>query len=123
MTVQAAANEELRRVPAGPREGRPTPEAAVGLLKRYFLNRADVVAILAPWDKPHAVRPGDLDALLLGHVARTRRPERGGLVRSSARDRRDARALSSGRIRTGARRHDAVVVHRLSGRWPRRRAG
>jgi hypothetical protein len=68
MTVQAAAKEELRRVPAGPHEGWPTPEAAVGLLARYFLNRADVVAILAPWDKPHAVRPGDLDALLLGHV-------------------------------------------------------
>lgn len=48
---------------------RPAGDAAVALFHRWFLNRTDVVAFRAPWDKPCPATGGDhLDALLLAHV-------------------------------------------------------
>jgi hypothetical protein len=48
---------------------RPSGDAAVALFRRWFLNRTDVVAFRAPWDKPCPAKGGDhLDPLLLAHV-------------------------------------------------------
>ena len=59
-----------------------TPELAaratvlLPLLRRYFLNRTDRVAILAPWGKPCPVEVvGSLDGLLLGHLLGDAAPE------------------------------------------------
>ncbi len=49
-------------------QARIDPERAVSLLKQRFLNREDVIAVLAPWGKPCPVKAVDIDAVLLGHV-------------------------------------------------------
>ena len=49
-------------------QARIDPERAVSLLKERFLNREDVIAVLAPWGKPCPVTATDIDAVLLGHV-------------------------------------------------------
>ena len=57
-------------------EGRPAVEDALRLFRARFLNRTDVVAVLAPWGKPCPVEGGDaLDALLAAHVAGAAAPE------------------------------------------------
>ena len=38
---------------------RPTAAAAVALFRKWFLNRTDVVAFLAPWAKPCPTAPVD----------------------------------------------------------------
>ena len=54
----------------------PTQDEALALLRRRFFNRADLVAILAPWGKPCPVEAnGTLDALLLGHLLGNEAPE------------------------------------------------
>ncbi|MCG3134343.1 MAG: hypothetical protein HMLKMBBP_01648 [Planctomycetes bacterium] len=48
---------------------RPSADLAIEVFRRWFLNRTDVVAIRAPWDKPCPVEGGDgLDALLRAHI-------------------------------------------------------
>jgi hypothetical protein len=47
----------------------PARDDALRLLRQRFLNRTDLVAILAPWGKPCPVEAnGALDELLLGHL-------------------------------------------------------
>jgi hypothetical protein len=47
----------------------PPPEDALRIFRERFLNRTDVVSILAPWGKPCPIMPnGTLDDLLLGHL-------------------------------------------------------
>ncbi len=54
----------------------PARDEAVRLLRERFLNRTDLVAILAPWGKPCPVEAnGTLDELLLGHVLGPEVPE------------------------------------------------
>jgi hypothetical protein len=54
----------------------PEREEALRLFKERFLNRTDLVAILAPWGKPCPVEAnGTLDDLLLGHLLGESAPE------------------------------------------------
>ncbi len=56
-------------MPSDPPPARPSPEAALALFRRWFLNRTDVVAFRAPWGKPQPVTGDDaLDGLLLAHL-------------------------------------------------------
>jgi len=58
------------------RRALPSREEALRVFKERFLNRTDLVAILAPWGKPHPVQAnGTLDALLLGHLFGDEVPE------------------------------------------------
>jgi len=54
----------------------PARDDALRLLRERFLNRTDLVAILAPWGKPCPVEAnGTLDDLLLGHLLGGEVPE------------------------------------------------
>src|SRR5207244_1915031 len=54
----------------------PARDDALRLLRERFLNRTDLVAILAPWGKPCPVEAnGTLDDLLLGHLLGGDAPE------------------------------------------------
>lgn len=54
----------------------PARDDALRLLRERFLNRTDLVAILAPWGKPCPVEAnGALDDLLLGHLLGDDAPE------------------------------------------------
>jgi P4 family phage/plasmid primase-like protien len=48
--------------------GPPDRDTALRLFRQRFLNRTDIVAILAPWGKPCPAAPKDLDALLAAHL-------------------------------------------------------
>ena len=54
----------------------PTGDEALKLLRTWFFNRTDRVAILAPWGKPCPVEAnGTLDDLLRGHLVGADAPE------------------------------------------------
>jgi replicative DNA helicase len=76
----------------------PVAELRCALLKRYFFNREDKVAVKAPWGKPCPVETnGSADALLLGHVLGNRAPAT--TVTLSA---RGEQQTSTGRFRVGS---------------------
>src|SRR5262249_28376586 len=51
------------------KDGKPDPQHAANLFRKYFFNRTDTVAFLAPWKKPcPAETNGNLEALLQAHV-------------------------------------------------------
>ncbi len=53
----------MSRCPAG-----IDPDQAVALLRARFLNREDILAVLAPWGKPCPVTSRDVVAVLRGHL-------------------------------------------------------
>ncbi len=76
----------------------PARDDALRLLRERFLNRTDLVAILAPWGKPCPVEAnGTLDELLLGHLLGADAPE--AKVRFA--NRRGSGAMK-GRFRVGS---------------------
>src|SRR5262249_33289281 len=85
----------IEQAPAG--AGAVEVEARVRLLRRVFLNREDLVAVLAGWGTPCPAEPGDLDALLRAHLLGPAAPA----ARVRYRLRGGGRA-ESGRFRVGA---------------------
>lgn len=76
----------------------PARDDALRLLRERFLNRTDLVAILAPWGKPCPVEAnGALDELLLGHLLGEDVPE----AKVKYANRRGAGAMK-GRFRVGS---------------------
>jgi hypothetical protein len=76
----------------------PARDDALRLLRERFLNRTDLVAILAPWGKPCPVEAnGVLDELLLGHLLGDAAPE----ARVKYVNRRGSGAMK-GRFRVGS---------------------
>src|SRR5262249_10920776 len=58
----ATANGQVRNFPA--------TATAVGLLRKYFLNRTDQLAFLPPWGKNACpMAPASLDGFLEAHIA------------------------------------------------------
>ena len=90
---------------------RPDAEEAIRLFRRWFLNRTDVVAIRAPWEKPCPVAGGDgLDPLLAAHVVGDEAPA----VPVRYENRRGVDYITSGAI------GDVTEVHVWTNRpiWP-----
>jgi hypothetical protein len=76
----------------------PARDDALRLLRERFLNRTDLVAILAPWGKPCPVEAnGALDDLLLGHLLGEGVPE----AKVKYANRRGSGAMK-GRFRVGS---------------------
>lgn len=76
----------------------PARDDALRLLRERFLNRTDLVAILAPWGKPCPVEAnGTLDDLLLGHLLGGDAPE----AKVKYANRRGSGAMK-GRFRVGS---------------------
>ncbi len=76
----------------------PARADALRLLRERFLNRTDLVAILAPWGKPCPVEAnGTLDDLLLGHILGGDAPE----AKVKYANRRGSGAMK-GRFRVGS---------------------
>lgn len=76
----------------------PARDDALRLLRERFLNRTDLVAILAPWGKPCPVEAnGALDDLLLGHLLGDAVPE----AKVKYANRRGSGAMK-GRFRVGS---------------------
>jgi hypothetical protein len=77
---------------------RPARDEALRAFRERFLNRTDLVAILAPWGKPCPVEAnGTLDELLLGHLLGDEAPE----AKVKYANRRGSGAMK-GRFRVGS---------------------
>lgn len=68
LETQAAGppRREALRITEG--TGRPAASRALYLFRQFFLNREDVVAVLAPWKQAAPATPKELDAVLLSHL-------------------------------------------------------
>jgi hypothetical protein len=79
-------------------DARPARDEALRAFRERFLNRTDLVAILAPWGKPCPVEAnGTLDDLLLGHLLGDDAPE----AKVKYANRRGSGAMK-GRFRVGS---------------------